>query len=136
MPELEDRRLEEIARLAALDIQCDREPRKLRLGPINTALVNIRVKELLERPPEPPFGLASPGVSPAGYIDEPLRKRLEKVAKAYDEAQSHADELREARDKVITDAVRKGVALRTVGRVTGLRHSTVQAIANRAEEKK
>lgn len=130
---LPDPRLEEIARLLHLDAQIGRKPRSIDLTADEQAQVDRRVAELIERPPTGPFGLRSAGVSPAGYIDDPLRKRLERVSREYAEVQEKADELREVRDHEIAEAVRKGVSLRTVGHVTGISHATVADIAKRRQ---
>lgn len=59
---------------------------------------------------------------PAGYIDEPTRKLLERLSS---KARKAVDE----RDQAIMEAVEAGISLRTVARVVELAPNTVRNIA-------
>lgn len=66
-------------------------------------------------------------MAPAGYIDEPTRKRLQEAGEA-------AREAVHARDLAIMEAVEAGISLRTVGEAVGLAHVSVRNIAMRTRD--
>lgn len=63
-------------------------------------------------------------MTPAGYIDEPTRKNLERLAKRHRDAE---DELHAA----LAAAVEAGISLRSLSRATGIPHTTIGHIARR-----
>lgn len=68
--------------------------------------------------------VSSAGMSPAGYIDQPTRERLE-------EAVALAEQAVHERDVAIMEAVEAGISLRTVEGVTGINRQSVSDIAKR-----
>jgi hypothetical protein len=71
--------------------------------------------------------LASRGVSPAGYIDEPTRQNLERLAKRHRDAE---EELHAA----LQAAVESGISLRSLSKATGIPHTTIGHIARRRRD--